>query len=91
MRNEAKRQALEIIRCEIAESFVFKGLIGFSFRRFHEEPWRRHDARPPLMISGPPIIADNSEDRNDLSRPILCPARIGVLTIRPRLSIACGS
>ena len=75
---------------DFAETFVFNNLIGSLLRRFRQGLSRKHDAPRPLAISRPLIIADNSEERKNLSGLIFPPARTRVLTTGPHLSIACA-
>src|ERR1700733_513181 len=76
---------------DFAESCVFKGLTGFSFRRFPARPSKRMRGAPASAISRSLIVAEISEELKDSSRPISPPARTRVLTRKLRLAIACAS
>ena len=85
---------------DFAESFVFKGLIAFLFRRFPLRTLRTSHRRVTSRdFPRLPIIADNSEKRNDLFSSlalealadILACEDFGVLTIESRLAIAWAS
>ena len=86
--------------CDFAESFVFKGLIAFLFRRFPLRTLRTTTgAATSRDFPRRPIIADNSEKRNNLFSSlalaaladILACGDFGVLTIESRLAIAWAS
>jgi hypothetical protein len=66
-RNGKPLKSLGAKSLHFAESFVFKGLIGFSFRRFRQRPPAASVTRFSSRLPAPSIIADSSEERNDLS------------------------
>jgi hypothetical protein len=78
MRNETKWQALEIIGREIAR---FRGIVCFQrldrlfISLFSLETPNCQHALQLAISPRPAIIADNSEERKDLPRPILSRTR----------------